>query len=142
MVPSLEVVTVIGVVVLVVLIWFFVRLRGKDRIEEVLAKHRGTARVCSRACLLEGMEQIPVALVLTAEAIYYENADMPQAIIELPLIEEVEYDDETATGHTVAGKVLRLRAHNHVFEFTLDLATAKQWEAALPARRIDRAKAV
>jgi hypothetical protein len=141
MVPSLEVVTVVGVVVLVVLIWFFIRLRGKDRVEEVLAKHRGTARVCSRACLLEGMEQIPVALVLTAEAIYYENSDL-QASIELPLIEEVEYDDETATGHTVAGKVLRLRAHNHVFEFTLDLPTARQWEAALPARRIDRAKAV
>jgi len=141
MMPSLEVVTVVGVVVLVVLIWLFVRLRGKDRVEEVLAKYRGTARVCSRACLLEGMEQIPVALVLTADVIYYENSDL-QASIELPLIEEVEYDDETATGHTVAGKVLRLRAHNHVFEFTLDLATAKAWEAALPARRIDQAKAV
>ncbi len=139
--PSLEIVTAVGVVVLVVLIWVFVRLRGKDHVEEVLARHRDTARVCSRACLLEGMEQIPVALVLTADAIYYENADL-QASIELPLIEEIEYDDETATGHTVAGKVLRLRAHNHVFEFTLDLATAKQWEAAMPARRIDRAKAV
>ena len=133
--------TLVGVVVLVVLIWFFVKLRGKDHVEEVLARHRGTARVCGRACLLEGMEQIPVALVLTADVIYYENADL-QATIELPLIEEIEYDDETATGHTVAGKVLRLRAHNHVFEFTLDLPTARQWEAALPARRIDHAKAV
>jgi hypothetical protein len=87
------------------------------------------------------MEQIPVALVLTADTIYYENRDL-QASIELPLIEEVEYDDETATGHTVPGRVLRLRAHNHVFEFTLDLPSAKQWEAALPARRIDRAQAV
>ena len=139
--PSLEIVTVVGIIVLVILIWFFVRLRGKDRVEEVLAKHRGTARVCSRACLLEGMEQIRVALVLSTDTIYYENADL-QASIELPLVEEIEYDDETATGHTVAGKVLRLRAHNHVFEFTLDLATASQWEAALPARRIDRAKAV
>jgi hypothetical protein len=141
MMPSLGIVTAVGIVVLAVLIWFFVQLRGKDRVEEVLARHRGSARVCSRACLLEGMEQIPVALVLTGDAIYYENSDL-QASIELPLIEEVEYDDETATGHTVAGRVLRLRAHNHVFEFTLDLATAKQWEAALPARRIDHAKAV
>jgi hypothetical protein len=140
--PSLEIVTALGVIVLVVLIWFFLRLRGKDRVEEVLAHHRGTARACSRACLLEGMEQIPVALVLTDDAIVYENANMPQATIELPRIEEVEYDDETATGHTVAGKVLRLRAHNHVFEFTIDLATARQWETALPARRIDRAQAV
>lgn len=139
--PWLGTVTIVGVVVLVALIWFFFRLRSKDRVDEVLAKYRGSARVCSRACLLEGMEQIPVAFVLTADAIYYENSDL-QASIDLPLIEEVEYDDETATGHTVAGRVLRLRAHNHVFEFTLDLPTAKQWEAALPARRIDRAKAV
>jgi hypothetical protein len=139
--PWLGTVTIVGLVVLVALIWVFVRLRGKDRIEEVLAKQRGSARVCSRACLLEGMEEIAVALVLTADAINYENSDL-QASIELPLVEEIEYDDETATGHTVPGKVLRLREHNHVFEFTLDLATAKQWEAALPARRIDRAKAI
>lgn len=139
--PGLETATIIGVVVLAVLIWVYFRLRSKDRVEEVLAKHKSSARVCSRACLLEGMEQIPVALVLTADSIYYENADL-QASIELAMIEEVEYDDETATGHTVAGKVLRLRAHNHVFEFTLDLPTAKLWEAALPARRIDRARAV
>ena len=139
--PGLETTTIIGVVVLAVLIWLYFRLRSKDRVEEVLAKHKSSARACSRACLLEGMEQIPVALVLTADTIYYENADL-QASIELPMIEEVEYDDETATGHTIAGKVLRLRAHNHVFEFTLDLPTAKLWEAALPARRIDRARAV
>ena len=139
--PGLETITVIAVVVLGILIWVYFRLRSKDRVEEILAKQRGTARVCSRACLLEGMEQIPVALFLTADTIYYENSDL-QASIEVPLIEEVEYDDETATGHTVAGRVLRLRAHNHAFEFTLDLATAKQWEAVLPARRMDRARAV
>jgi len=139
--PQLETITVIGVVVLAILIWLYFRLRSKDHVEEVLAKHRASARVCSRACLLEGMEQIPVALALTADAINYENRDL-QASIDLSVIEEVEYDDETATGHTIAGKVLRLRAHNHVFEFTLDLPAAKQWEAALPARRIDRAKAV
>jgi hypothetical protein len=139
--PWLESATIIGVVVLAVLIWVYFRLRSKDHVEQVLANHRPSARVCGRACLLEGMEQIPVALILTADTIYYENRDL-QASIELPLIEEVEYDDETATGHTVPGRVLRLRAHNHVFEFTLDLPSAKQWEAALPARRIDRAQAV
>ena len=138
---QLETMTVVGVVVLAILIWFYFRLRSKDHIEQVLAKHKASARVCSRACLLEGMEQIPVALALTADAINYENRDL-QASIDLSVIEEVEYDDETATGHTIAGKVLRLRAHNHVFEFTLDLASAKQWETSLPARRIDRAKAV
>ena len=139
--PQLETITVVGVVVLAILIWIYFRLRSKDHIEEVLAKQKASARVCSRACLLEGMEQIPVALALTADSITYENRDL-QASIDLSVIEEVEYDDETATGHTIAGKVLRLRAHNHLFEFTLDMAAAKQWEAALPARRVDHAKAV
>ena len=138
---QLETITVIGVVVLAILVWVYFRLRSKDHVEQVLAKHRASARACSRACLMEGMEQIPVALALTADAINYENRDL-QASIDLSVIEEVEYDDETATGHTIAGKVLRLRAHNHLFEFTLDLPSAKLWETALPARRMDRAKAV
>jgi hypothetical protein len=138
---QLETLTAIGVIVLAILVWVYFRMRSKDHVEQVLAKHKASARVCSRACLLEGMEQIPVALALTAESINYENRDL-QASIDLSVIEEVEYDDETATGHTVAGKVLRLRAHNHLFEFMLDLPSAKQWETALPARRIDRAKAV
>jgi hypothetical protein len=138
---QLEIMTVVGVVVLAILIWVYFRLRRKDHVEQLLAKYKASARVCSRACLLEGMEQIPVALAMTAESINYENRDL-QASIDLSVIEEVEYDDETATGHTVAGKVLRLRAHNHLFEFTLDLPAAKQWETALPARRVDRAKAV
>src|SRR3954465_3494759 len=138
---QLETITVIGVVVLAILVWFGFRLRSKDHVENVLAKHRASPRVCCRECLLEGMEQIPVALALTADAINYENRDL-QASIDLSVIEEVEYDDETATGHSIAGKVLRLRAHNHLFEFTLDLPSAKLWETALPARRMDRAKAV
>jgi hypothetical protein len=141
MMLRLETATIIGVVVLAILIWVYFRLRSNDRVDEVLTKHKGTARASSRARLIEGMEQIPVALVLTADTIYYENRDL-QASIEVSVIEEVEYDDETATGHTVAGRVLRLRAHNHSFEFTLDLPSAKQWEAALPARRLDRAQAV
>jgi len=138
---QLETLTVIGVVVLAILVWVYFRMRSKDHVEQVLAKYKASARVCSRACLFEGMEQIPVALALTADAINYENRDL-QASIDLSVIEEVEYDDETATGHTVPGKVLRLRAHNHLFEFMLDLPSAKQWETALPARRIDRARAV
>jgi hypothetical protein len=140
--PSLEIITLGGVVVLAVLLWAYLRMRSKDRIDEILAKHRASASVCSRANLMEGMEMIPVALALKNDAIYYENSDIQGSSIELALIEEVEYDDETATGHTMPGKVLRIRAHNHVFEFALDLPTARQWEAALPPRRIDRARAV
>ncbi|MEA2164423.1 MAG: hypothetical protein QOK37_2550 [Thermoanaerobaculia bacterium] len=139
--PSLEIITIAGVVVLAVLLWIYFRLRSSDRIEEIMARHRGSASLCSRANLVEGMEMIPVAVALKGDAIYYENADI-QASIELPLIEEVEYDDETATGHTLPGKVLRIRAHNHVFEFALDLPTARQWETGFPARRIDHARAV
>jgi hypothetical protein len=140
--PSLEIITIGGVVVLAVLLWVYLRMRSKDRIDEILSKHRGSASVCSRANLVEGMEMIPVALALKNDAIYYENSDIQGSSIELALIEEVEYDDETATGHTMPGKVLRIRAHNHVFEFALDLPTARQWEAAFPSRRIDRARAV
>lgn len=139
--PSLEIITIGGVVVLAVLLWIYFRLRSSDRIEEIMAKHRGSASVCSRANLVEGMEMIPVAVALKGDALYYENADI-QASIDLPTIEEVEYDDETATGHTLPGKVLRIRAHNHVFEFALDLPTARQWETGFPARRIDHARAV
>lgn len=139
--PSLELITIAGVVVLVVLLWVYLRMRSKDRIDEIMARHRGSASVCTRANLVEGMEMIPVAVALKSDALYYENTDI-QASIELPLIEEVEYDDETATGHTVPGKVLRIRAHNHVFEFSLDLAAARQWEAGLPARLVDRARAM
>jgi len=139
--PWLGTATLVGVVVLAILLWIFLRLRSRDRVDEVLAKHRSAARACSRANLVDGREMIPVALALMDDAIYYENTDI-QASIELPLIEEVEYDDETGTGHAVTGKVLRIRAHNHVFEFGLDMPSARQWETAFPARRIDRARAV
>lgn len=139
--PWLGTATIVGVVVLAILLWIFLRLRSADRVDEVLARYRSSARASSRANLVEGMEMIPVALALTGDAILYENADI-QASIDLPLIEEVEYDDETGTGHAVVGKVLRIRAHNHVFEFVLDAPSARQWETALPAKRIDRAKAV
>ena len=95
----------------------------------------------TRGRLLALLLGVPVALALTDSTFYYENPDL-EASLDLNQLEEVEYDDETATGHSVAGRVLRLRAHNHVFEFTLDMAISKQWEAALPPRRLDQARAV
>jgi len=61
--------------------------------------------------------------------------------VELRHIDEVEYDDETATGRSVVGKALRLRAHGHAFEFLLDQGTARQWEQLLPPHRLDEAPA-
>jgi len=55
---------------------------------------------------------IPVALALKNDAIYYENTDIQGSSIELSLIEEVEYDDETATGHTMPGKVRAVSSAN------------------------------
>ncbi len=112
----------------------------KDHLDEMMAKRRGNSRIVSRAEFLEGMEKIPVCLSLADDALYYENPDL-QATLELRHIEEVEYDDETATGHHVAGRALRLRSHGHAFEFVLDLATARQWEQLLPGRRMDEVPA-
>ena len=130
----LEAGTVVGIIVLAVLVWMFLRMRAGDHIEEMMKKRRAEAcRLTSRADFLEGMQKIPVALCLSDDTLYYENPDM-QATVELRHIDEIEYDDETATGRAVAGKALRLRSHGHTFEFLLDQATAKQWEAALPPK--------
>jgi len=135
--PWLGTVTVVGLVVLAALIWTFMRMRMRDQLDGMMAKRRGSCRIVSRADFLEGIEKIPVCLALDDDAVHYENADL-QATLELQHVDEVEYDDETATGHSVAGKALRLRAHGHAFEFVLSLATAKQWEQLLPPRRVDQ----
>jgi hypothetical protein len=135
--PWLGTVTVVGLVVLAALIWVYLRMRIKDHLDEVMAKRRGSCRIVSRADFLEGMEKIPVSLALDDEALHYENTDL-QATLELRHIDEVEYDDETATGHSVVGKALRLRSHGHAIEFVLDQATARQWEQLLPPRRVDQ----
>jgi hypothetical protein len=136
----LTAVTVIGLVVLAALIWLFLKTRSKDLIEEMMVKRRASSRLVSRAEFLEGMEKINVALSLAADRICYENPDI-DAYLELRHIEEIEYDDETATGHPIEGRVLRLRSHGHTFEFLLEIPTARQWESMLPPRRADQGTA-
>lgn len=137
---SLTVITIVGVAVLGGLVLLFRRVRSKDLIDGCIQRRQQGARACSRAELVEGRERIPVALAITEDTLYYENPDM-QASLELRNIDEVEYDDETATGHAVIGKTLRLRSHGHMFEFVLDAKAARQWEEMLPAHRIDQARA-
>lgn len=137
---TLTTITIIGVAVLAALIWLFFRTRSSDRLDEMMAKRRASSRLVCRADFVEGMERIPVALSVGTEMIYYENSDL-DASLELRQIEEVEYDDETTTGHSVTGKALRLRAHGQTFEFVLDPANVQQWEATLPARRINQGTA-
>jgi hypothetical protein len=134
--PWLGTVTVVGLVVLVALVVLYLRLRMKDMIDEHVKKRSATSRVCSRADYVEGIERIPVALALTNDTLYYENSDL-QASLELQNIDEVEYDDETATGKSVDGKALRLRSHGHTIEFVLDANDAKLWQTALPPHRLD-----
>ena len=137
---TLTTITLVGVVVLAALVWLFIRTRSSDLIDGMMAKRRASSRLVSRADLVEGMERIPVALSVGTEMIYYENPDI-DASLELQHIEEVEYDDETTTGHSVTGKALRLRAHGQTFEFVLDPASVRQWEATLPPRRINQGTA-
>jgi hypothetical protein len=137
---SLTVVTIAGLAVLAALIWILMQMRSKDLLEEKMARRRTSSRLVSRADLVEGMERIPVALALTNEAIFYENPDI-DASLDLKQIEEVEYDNETATGQVLDGNALRLRSHGHTFEFVLDPDSTGKWRAMLPARRLGQGTA-
>lgn len=137
---TLTIVTIVGLVVLAALIWLYLRIRSKDLIEDILARRSASARLVSRANFVEGLERIPVALSLINDTLCYENPDL-EATLELRHIEEVEYDDETATGQAVDGKALRLRSHGHTFEFVVDPDTARKWQTVLPVRRLDQGTA-
>jgi len=137
---TLTVVTIAGLVVLAALIWLYFRIRSKDLLEGIIARRSASSRIASRADFVEGLERIPVALSLTSDTIRYENPDL-EATLDLGHIEEVEYDDETATGQSVEGKALRLRSHGHTFEFVVDSGTAQKWQAVLPMRRLDQGTA-
>lgn len=140
---TLGTITVVGIVVAAVLIWFFFRTRRKDLISEMAEKRRGTSVLVETAMYVEGMQKIPVAIALTKDTFYYENPDL-QASFELSRIDEVEYDNELATGRSVEGasRVLRLRSHGATFEFILPAESAPKWQAALPPRRIDQSARV
>ena len=133
----LSTVTVVGVVVLAALVWLFVRARSKDMIIELMGKRAASAKIVSRAEYVEGMQSMPVALSLADDSLYYENSDL-QASFELKNIEEIEYDDELATGREVPHgcRALRLRSHGATFEFILDPIDCQKWAALLPARRV------
>lgn len=129
--------TVAGVVVLAVLVVVFLKMRQKDIIGALLEKRRGSSRLVTRADYVEGAELIPVAMALTSDALYYENTDL-EASFELNRLDEIEYADDLVTGksHGDDTRVLRLRSHNATFEFLLEKAEARKWEAALPPRTL------
>lgn len=132
-----EILVLAGIAVVVVLIAAFLKMRQRDHLDAIMKKRQGSSRLVSRADYIEGMEKIPVALALTGDTFYYENPDL-EASFELARIDEIEYEDELATGRTVDAhcQVLRLRSHGAAFEFVLDKADAAKWASALPPRRI------
>jgi hypothetical protein len=139
--PWVGTVTVVGLVVLAGLIWLFIRTRNRDLLEAIMNKRRPSSKLVSRAEYVEGLERMPVALALTDDTFYYENSDL-QALFELRTIDEIEYDDELATGRSLQHgcKALRLRSHGTTFEFVLEPAECARWQQALPPRRANDAE--
>lgn len=135
--PSLGVITLVALVVVAGLLWFYLRARSRDLVTDIMDKRRAGSKLVSAADYVEGMERIPVALALTNDTFYYENPDL-QASFELARVDEIEYDTELAVGRSVdeGYRALRLRSHGATFEFVLPGAEAKKWESTLPARRI------
>jgi hypothetical protein len=134
--------SVILVVAAVVLVGVYLKMRQRDHLDVLIKKRQPTSKLVSRAEYAEGMESIPVALALSGDTFYYENPDL-EASFELSRVDEIEYDDELATGKNVAAnnRVLRLRSHGAAFEFILTKEDAAKWAAALPARRMGESAA-
>jgi hypothetical protein len=132
---GLTIITLVGLVVLAVLVSVYLKLRRQDALGALMQKRQAGSKLVTRAEYMEGMEKIPVALALTETTFYYENPDL-EASFDLNRIDEIEYDDESATGKMVDDncRVLRLRSHGAAFEFLLDKADAAKWQAVLPPR--------
>jgi len=133
--PDVGTITVVGVVVLVVMVVLFLKVRQKDLIGAMMQKRQASSKLVSRAEYVEGMERLPVSLSITEDSLYYENPDL-EASFELNRIDEIEYHDELATGKNIPDNctVLRLRSHGTTFEFLLEKPEGKKWMEALPPR--------
>jgi len=127
----------LGVAALAVLVWWYRRARVNDTFDLILSRHRPTAKVSSRAELVDGRNHILVALTLSQQQIHYENTDL-DAMLDIDQIDEVEYGSDLLAGGIATGAVLRLRAHGRAIEFVLDMATARRWSELLPPHRMDQ----
>ncbi|MDX1582152.1 MAG: hypothetical protein R3338_00975 [Thermoanaerobaculia bacterium] len=131
------VIVVVSIVVIAAIIWIFQSQRSSKKIDEIIKKRKPSAILSHRATFMEGREKLQVALTLTKETIFYENADF-DARLDLTQIDEVEYDDETTTGLSQEGhRIIRLRTHGHTFEFIAPKAQVKQWEEHLATHHLD-----
>ena len=127
--------TILAIAVVAVLSWNLYRRLGADRIGAFIEKRRPTSRMVGKGEFVDGNRHLEVALAVTQETFFYENADM-QASIDLQWVREIEYDTELATGTVPAtGKVLRLRSNSQTFEFVLPNDLVARWHMMLPPRR-------
>jgi hypothetical protein len=126
-------VVAVGAVVAVL----YSRKRRSDQLTAMMKKRQEAARLVTRGEFAEGLERMPVSLALTETTFHYENADFA-ASIDVADIDEVEYDDELATGRSMTHdcRVLRLRAHGNSFDFILQPGDCERWTAVLPPRRM------
>lgn len=130
---TFAVVLVTAVVVAGVAYWMM--KRRDSEFDVLIARRKQTAKISSKAELVDGRNHIPVALTLDPAQIYYENTDL-EAALDIDRIDEVEYGSELVTGETAKGSVLRLRSHGRAVEFVLNPIAARQWSELLPARRM------
>jgi len=137
MLGGLLIPTIAGVIAVAILVWVLLKKFSEDDIQVWLKKRREGAVVSQAALYVGGRDRVPVAMTLTKESLYYENADL-QARLDLTQLDEVEYDTELATPSSlVHGRVLRLRSHGQTFEFILETGRDKEWELHLPGHRMD-----
>lgn len=139
---TLGIITVVGLAVVIILFVVLRKRHSQDVVDKMLAKRKASSRMTGRADFVQGLLRLPVALALTETQFFYENADF-QGQFELGRIDEIEYDDELATGKAVQdGRVLRLRSHGQTFEFVVPRAEAESWSSAMPVRRLSDAESV
>ena len=129
--------SLVGLIVAVALVVFFLKMRRKDMIGAMLQKRQPNSKIVCRADYVEGGERMPVALSLSGETLYYENPDL-EASFDLDRLDEIEYGDELSTGKMLNDnqRVLRLRSHGATFEFVMDKADAQKWMTQLPQRQM------
>lgn len=130
----LTILNVVGLTAAAALVWLFLRTRAKNQLERIATKRRGESKLVEQAEFVENGSHIPVVLSLTDQSIFYENMEIA-AQIDLERIDEVEYSE--GFGREATGKMLRLRAHGHTYEFVLDEKSASRWGKMLPVHHFD-----
>jgi len=128
-------ISLVAVAAAAFLAWNLFRRFGSDRLAALNERRRTTSRMVGRGEFVDGNRHLAVALAVTHETFFYENADM-QASLDLQWVREIEYDNELAMGTVVkGGKVLRLRSNSQTFEFVVPDDSVARWHMMLPPRR-------